>query len=70
MFNSMEAFTKSWIQIRKPPSRKPTQQEIDRLEGVEDLYNGWLLVKANQTLRDSKQLADIQMSRDSSKIRR
>ena len=62
MFNSMEEFTKSWIQIRKGHSR--TQQEIDRLEGVEDLYNGWLLAKLSQALRDSKQIAEIKMSRE------
>ena len=66
MFNSMEEFTKSWIQIRKELSR--TRQQFDRLEGVEDLYEAWLLAKAS--LRNQKQLADLQMSREASRIRR
>lgn len=73
MFNSMEEYGKAWVSMRRSPSfyplREPGDYEKGRVDGVEDFLAGWAMVQASQTLRDSKQLDEIHMNRDSSRVR-
>ncbi len=68
MFNSIEEYGKAWVSIRKSQNN-PSDEDRHRLEAVEDFLFGWSMIKASQALRDKIQLADIHMSRESSKVR-